>query len=110
MFIRFTHGRHSPEKYMKAVLLGNSLVMEFGNKIVGLAKLHEETDRCMDWDVVVATKCPMGGKAVAKSIKDMIGRSNKYDVNPSKKRRKYYVEEFESDFIPVNVSLAITSM
>lgn len=111
MFVRFSKGEWNANKvmqYKKCVFLGTSLVMEYGDQIVGIAKLHEETEKCLDYDVIVAAKCPLGAAYIARNIKDMIGKSNKFTTNPSKKRRKYYVEEVETDVLPVNAKIVFT--
>ena len=86
-------------------MLGGSLIMEYGDKIIGAAKLHEETDKCLDYDVVVAAKCEIGPKVIARYIKDMIGKSNKFSDNPSPKRRKYYVSEVYDDQLPITAKI-----
>ena len=104
MFIRFSKGDFNEEQkrlYRKCVFVGNSLVMEYGDSIVGIAQLHEETPKCLDYDVVVAKNSPLGGKVIARYIKDMIGKSNKFSESPSTKRRKYCVEEIECVSLPV---------
>lgn len=106
MFLRFTKGDYKKFlKYRKAVLLGNSLVVEYGDDIIGIAKLHEETDKCLDYDVVVASKCKFGAEKTARYIKDMIGKSNKFSMNPSKKRRRYYVEEVDCKSLPIKAEI-----
>ena len=113
MFLRFTKGQFDKDKvrkYRKCVMLGNSLVMEYGDKIVGAAKLHEETDKCLDYDVVVAAKCEIDAKVIARYIKDMIGKSNKFSDNPSPKRRKYYVQEIDSDVLPITAKIVFTNI
>lgn len=86
-------------------MLGDSLIMEYGDKIVGAAKLYEETDKCLDYDVLVATKCEIDAKVIARYIKDMIGKSNKFSDNPSPKRRKYYVSEVDADQLPITAKI-----
>lgn len=92
-------------KYRKCVFLGDSVVMEYGDKIVGIAKLHEENDKCLDYDVVVAAQCELGAASIARNIKDMIGKSNKFAVNPTAKRRKYFVEEIDCSELPVKAEI-----
>lgn len=104
MFLRFTKGqfdRESERKYRKCVFLGDAVVMEYGNQIVGVAKLHEETDKCLDYDIIVAGRCELGAERIARYIKDMIGKSNKFSDCPSAKRRKYYLDEIDCDVLPV---------
>ena len=110
MFLRFSKGEWSSynnklNTIKKSVFLGDSVVMEYGNQIVGIAKLHEETEKCCDYDIVVAAKCELGAAAIARNIKDMIGKSNKFEINPSKKRRKYYVEEVDDVTLPVKAEI-----
>lgn len=121
MFIRFSRGpvrrdyvkssthHNEPVKFfLKAVFLGKSLLMEYGESIVGIAMLHEETDTCCDYDVVVAKNSPLAPEKIARSIKDMIGKSNKFLLNPSTKRRKYYVEEVDCESLPINARLVFS--
>lgn len=111
MFLRFSKGQWengNVTKFKKCVFLGDSLVMEYGNKIVGAAKLHEESDKCFDYDVVVAAQCELGAANIARFIKDMIGKSNKFSDNPSPKRRKYYVQEIDSDVLPITAKIVFT--
>lgn len=119
MFLRFSKGPKSwnnikynahydkPKKYfLKAVFLGDSLVMEYGDDIIGIAKLHEETDKYLDFDVVVASNNPnVEPNKIARSIKDMIGKSNKFSLNPSNKKRKYYVEEVDCEVLPIKAEI-----
>lgn len=111
MFLRFTKGQYDKEnvmKYRKCAMIGTSVVMEYGDAIVGIARLHEETGKCVDYDVVVARDCEIGGKAVARCIKDMIGKSNKFSANPSSKRRKYYVDEVAGAALPVKAAITFS--
>lgn len=108
MFLRFSKGKYvsgNVRMFKKCVFLGDSVVMEYGDKIVGAAKLHEEDDRCLDYDVVVAKRCELGAASIARCIKDMIGKSNKFTDNPSVKRRKYYVDEVDSDALPITAKI-----
>ena len=119
MFLRFSKGPKSwnnikysthynePKKYfLKAVFLGDSLVMEYGDDIIGIAKLHEETNKYLDFDVVVASNNPnVEPEKIARSIKDMIGKSNKFLLNPSNKRRKYYVEKVDCEVLPIKAEI-----
>lgn len=112
MFIRFSKGAFDDENkktYRKGVFIGDSLVMEYGESIVGIAKLHEETQKCLDYDIVVAKNNPLGGKVIARSIKDMIGKANKFSEKPSSKRRKYFVEEVECVSLPVMAKISFIS-
>ena len=111
MFLRFSKGQfdqNNARKYRKCVFLGDSVVMEYGDKIVGAAKLHEEDEKCFDYDVVVAKRCELGAASIARFIKDMIGKSNKFVENPSAKRRKYYVEEVDSDVLPITARIVFS--
>lgn len=113
MFLRFSKGTFSTNKalqFKKCVFLGGSVVMEYGDKIVGAAKLHEETDKCFDYDVVVAGKCELGADSIARFIKDMIGKSNKFTANPSTKRRKYYVQVVDSDVLPITAKIIFSKV
>ena len=123
MFLRFSKGPKSwnnvksstyydkPKQYfLKAVFLGDSLVMEYGDDIIGIAKLHEETDKYLDFDVVVASNNPnVEPDKIARSIKDMIGKSNKFSLNPSNKKRKYYVEEVDCEVLPIKAEIKFSS-
>lgn len=115
MFLRFSKGkfRHNNDQLStirKCVLLGDAVVMEYGEKIVGVAKLHEETDNYLDYDVIVANQCELGGQAIARYIKDMIGKSNKFTTNPTKKKRKYFVEEIDADVLPIKAQIQFTQI
>lgn len=115
MFLRFSKGkfRHNNDQLStirKCVLLGDTVVMEYGEKIVGVAKLHEETDNYLDYDVIVANQCELGGKAIARYIKDMIGKSNKFTAKPTKKKRKYFVEEIDADVLPIKPQIQFTQI
>lgn len=108
MFLRFSKGKYDSNNvrlFRKCVFLGDSVVMEYGDKIVGAAKLHEENEKCFDYDVVVAKRCELGAASIARFIKDMIGKSNKFTENPSTKRRKYYVEEVDADMLPITARI-----
>ena len=102
---RSTHYSEPIQVFLKAVFLGDSLVMEYGDKIVGIAKLHEETDKCFDYDVVVAKNCEIGCDRVVRSIKDMIGKSEKFKETPSAKKRKYYVELIDGNVLPIKAEI-----
>lgn len=113
MFLRFSKGQfdsNKVRKFKKCVFLGDAVVMEFGDKIVGVAKLHEETDKCQDFDIVVANGCELGGESIARYIKNMIGKSNKFAENPSSKRRKYYVEFVDCDTLPIKANITFTKL
>ena len=111
MFLRFSKGKYvsgNVRLFRKCVFLGDSVVMEYGDKIVGAAKLHKEDEKCFDYDVVVAKRCELGAASIARFIKDMIGKSNKFVENPSAKRRKYYVEEVDSDVLPITARIVFS--
>ena len=115
MFLRFSKGeyRNNPNfknRLKKAVFLGDSVVMEYGNAIVGIAKLHKETTTCMDYDIVVASQCILGSDKIARFIKDMIGKSNKFTDFPSSKRRKYCVEEIDSEVLPIAAQITFKKL
>ncbi len=105
---RSTHYSEPIQKFLKAVFLGDSVVMEYGDNIVGIAKLHEETAKCFDYDVIVANGCEIGCDRVVRSIKDMIGKSEKFKANPSTKKRKYYVELVEGNVLPIKAEIKFT--
>ena len=86
-------------------MLGSTVVMEYGDNIVGVARLYEETEKCLDYDVIVAKKCELGAESIARFIKDMIGKSNKFSATPSSKSRKYYVEEVDCAVLPVKAKI-----
>lgn len=109
MFLRFSKSKFDKDvKYRKCVFLGDSVVMEYENKIVGIAKLHEETNKTIHYDIVVAKECELGGKQIARYIKDMIGRSNKFTTNPSTKRRRYHVKEVDCNVLPVEARIVFS--
>lgn len=121
MFLRFSKGpriehnvarsSHYSEPrmlYTKAVFMGDTLVMEYGDSVVGVARLHEESEKCLDYDVIVAGKCELGVKSIARGIKDMIGRSNKFSLTPTSKRRKYYVEVVDCEVLPVKARITLS--
>lgn len=111
MFLRFSKGQYDSNnvrKYRKCVFLGDAVVMEYGDEIVGIAKLHEENDKYLDYDVIVAKDCELGAPKIARFIKDMIGKSNKFMINPSQKRRKYYVEEIKGKSLPIKANISFS--
>ena len=112
MCLRFSKGKFSTRtnerQYKKCVFLGDAVVMEYGDAIVGVAKLHEEGDNYLDYDVIVASRCELGGESIARFIKDMIGKSNKFTTNPSTKRRKYYVEEVDCEVLPIKAKITFS--
>jgi len=113
MFLRFSKGQFKSNKerlFKKCVFLGDVLVMEYGDNIVGVAKLHEETGSFFDYDVIVAKGCVLGAEKIARCIKDMIGKSNKFSQTPSSKRRKYYVEEVDCESLPIQAKITFSRM
>ena len=111
MFLRFSKGEFNANKvreFKKCVFLGDSVVMEYGDKIVGVAHLHNEADKFLDYDVIVANKCSLGGDKIARFIKDMIGKSNKFSTTPTTKRRKYYVEKVDCEVLPIKAKIVFT--
>ena len=110
MFLRFSKGEFCEaykRTYLKAVFIGNTLVMECGDAIIGIARLYQETEKCLDYDVVVAGKHSISAEAIARKIKDMIGKANKFCVNPSTKRRKYQVEVRPCEALPVTARIIL---
>jgi hypothetical protein len=83
--------------------------MEYGENIVGVARLHNETDKFLDYDVIVANKCYLGGDKIARFIKDMIGKSNKFSTTPTTKRHKYYVQKIECEVLPIKANIVFTN-
>lgn len=111
MFLRFSKGQydaHKVRKFRKCVLLGNALVMEYGNEIVGAAKLRDDADALHEYDVFVARDCEIGSIVIARYIKNMIGKSNKFTETPSQKRRRYYVEEIPGESLPIAASITFS--
>lgn len=110
MFLRFSKGEFCEaykRTYLKAVFIGNTLVMECGEVIIGIARLYQETEKCLDYDVVVAGKHAMGADTIARKIKNMIGKANKFCANPSAKRRKYQVEVRPCEALPVTARITL---
>jgi len=111
MFLRFSKGEFNAQKvreFKKCVFLDDSVIMEYGNNIVGVARLHKETEKILDYDVVVANQCSLGGDKIARFIKDMIGKSNKFSATPTTKRRKYYVQKIECEVLPIKAKIVFT--
>lgn len=109
MFLRFTKGQFDGiRKYKKCVFLGDSVIVEYGDKIVGAAKLHEETDKCFDYNIVVAAQCELSADSIARTIKDLIGKSNKFTANPTTKRRKYCVSKVDGAELPISAKIVFT--
>lgn len=115
MFLRFSKGSYSRvcgklHTVRKCAFIGDSVVMEYGSRIVGIAKLHEETPTCKDYDIVVANKCELSAERIARFIKDLIGKANKFDENHSTKRRKYFVEEVDCEALPISAKLVFSKI
>lgn len=113
MFLRFSKGAYcntNKNQNRKVVFINNSAVMEYGNDIVGAAKLIEETDKCLSYVVVVAKNCELGSVAISRFIKDTIGKSNKFSDTPSTKRRKYYVNEYDVTKLPIEANLQFSKI
>ena len=95
MFLKFSKGEFCEaykRTYLKAVFIGNTLVMECGEAII---------------DVVVAGRHAMSADVIARKIKDMICKANKFCSNPSTKRRKYQVEVRPCEALPVTASIIL---
>ena len=109
MFLRFSKladlKKRREKAWKKCVFMGDSVVMELGDRIVGIAKLREENDKICDYDVVVAKRCELRADKIARYIKDTIGKSNKFANTPSQKRRKYFVDEIDCETLPVKAQI-----
>lgn len=111
LFLRFSKGPRQPrfgepvQKFIKGVFLGDALAMFYGDEIIGIAKLHEETDKALDFDVVVVKGNEIPSEKIERSIKDMIGKSNKFSMTPSTKRRKYYVSYEEGTELNITAQI-----
>ena len=113
MFLRFTKGKYDKNKalqYRKSVLLGGTLIMEYGDKIVGAAKMCKESDKCLTYEVCVVKDSEIEAKVIARYIKDMIGKSNKFSENITQKRRKYNVTEYEGSSLPIKAEIVFTRL
>lgn len=111
MFLRFSKGMFKGQRtYRKAVLLGDDVVMEYGNDIVGVATKIDETPKCSVYKLWVATQNELCPIKITRSIKDLIGRSNKFTDEPSTKRRKYIVERVHCDVLPVRAGIAVNNL
>ena len=73
-----------------------------------IMRAKKENDKCLDYDVIVAKDCELGAAKIARFIKDMIGKSNKFMINPSVKRRKYYVEEIKGKSLPIKANISFS--
>lgn len=111
MFLRFSKGMFNGQRtYRKAVFLGDDVVMEYGNDIVGIATKIDETAKCIVYKLWVATNNELSPIKIARNIKDLIGKSNKFADEPSSKRRRYVVERVPYDVIPVRVGIAVNDL
>lgn len=111
MFLRFSKGMFNGQRtYKKAVLLGDDIVMEYGNDIVGVGTKVDETPKCIMYQLWIATQNELGATKIARNLKDLIGRSNKFTDEPSSKRRKYIVEQVRCDALPVRVGIAVNNL
>lgn len=111
MFLRFSKGMFKGQKiYRKAVLLGDDAVMEYGNDIVGIATKIDETTKRSVYKLWVAAQSELCATKIARSIKDLIGRSNKFTNKPSTKRRKYIVQQVQCNVLPVRVGIAVNDI
>ena len=109
MFLRFSKTadikQNRIKKYRKAIFLDDSVVMEYGTDIVGAARLQHENEKNLQYIIVVAKNCELGSASIARFIKDMIGKSNKFSDNPTSKRRQYFVDEVDSDVLPIKAKI-----
>lgn len=96
--------------YRKCLLIGDSVVMDYNNTIVGIAKLYEESEDTLDYDIVVARDCELGADAIARVIKTTIRKANNYSPNPTDKRRKYYVEKVDGEKLNVKAQIMFTNI
>lgn len=111
MFLRFSKGMFKGQRtYRKAVLLGDDVVMEYGNDIIGIATKIDETPKCVVHKLWVATQNELCATKIARSIKDLIGRSNKFTDEPTSKRRKYIVEQVPCAVLPIRVGIAVNDL
>lgn len=111
MFLRFSKGMFNGQRtYKKAVFLGDDVVMEYGNDIVGIATKIDETAKCIVYKLWVATDNEPSPIKIARNIKDLIGKSNKFADEPSSKRRKYIVEQVSCAVLPVRAGIAVNNL
>ena len=111
MFLRFSKRKQDGTRvYRKAVFLGDEVVFEYGNDIVGIAVKTNEDEKSISYLILEATENPLGATKIARNIKDLIGRSNKFSDKPTNKRRKYEVKNICSASLPVRVGIAINEL
>ena len=111
MFLRFSKGKQDGTRvYRKAVFLGDEVVFEYGNDIVGIAVKTNEDERNISYLILVAAENTLGATKIARYIKDIICRSNKFSNNPTNKRRRYEVKNICSASLPVRVGIAINEL
>ena len=111
MFLRFSKSKFKGQMtYRKAVLLGDDVVMEYGNDIVGIATKIDETTKCSIYKLWVAAQNELSATKIARNIKDLIGRSNKFTNKPSTKRRKYIVQQVQCNVLHVRAGIAINDI
>lgn len=111
MFLRFSKGKLGGTRvYRKAVFLGNEVVFEYGNDIVGIAVKTDENDRSISYLIFVAAENTLDATKIARYVKDLIGRSNKFSNKPTNKRRRYEVKNICSASLPVRVGIAINEL
>ncbi len=92
------------------MFLNNRVVMEYGNNIVGIATLQEETDKAIKYNISVASSNELGKDKIARYIKDLIGKSNKFSNTPSTKKRKYSVSEYECEILPITAEIKFNTL
>lgn len=113
MFLRFTKGAFikgaDKKKYRKAVLLNDTVVMEYGNDLVGLAVKEDERPNCDIYHVYVAAKNELAPERIARAIKDMIGKANKFTDQPSTKKRRYIVKHCDVQRLPYRTGIILNN-
>ena len=111
MFLRFSKGAFikgaDKKKYRKAVLINDTVIMEYGNDLVGLAVKFDEKPKSVTYHICVATQNELDPARIARAIKDMIGKSNKFTDKPSTKRRIYDVEEYHGKSLPYRAGIIL---
>lgn len=111
MFLRFSKGAYikgtDKRKYTKSAFIGDDVLMEHDNDVVGYATKTDETDKTIVYTLWVAIQNELPHHKITRSIKDLIGKSNKFSSNPSTKRRRYMVVPVDKAAIPVRVGITI---
>ena len=80
--------------------------MKYGDKIVGVARLTQETEKSCFYRLMVASQnTQLEAAKIARYIKDMIGKSNKFTASSSMKRRRYQTEVVEGESLPIRVGI-----